>query len=382
MSARSSIHSGSVLARLLWLVIISSAATCCCCSSAAGNISTSNDVNVRCMAREKHALLQFKQGLVDDSNDLAPWEIMEDCCEWTGIACDFQTGHVIMLDLSNTHYFSLRGEIGPSLLELPYLYYLDLGSNSFNGTIPKFLGSLSRLKVLKLGYNRFSGFIPPQLGNLSNLHTLDLSWNYVTSDNLKWVSRLSSLRYLNMSALNFSSAVNWAQSISQLPSLILLQLGSCDLPDVDTASLSFINSSTSLQVFDLSFNFLISSSVFYWIGSVSKNPVSIDLSNSRIKGPIPDAFTNMDSLLSLDLSSNQLEGGIPKSFRSLCRLEKLYLLSNNFSDRLEQSIGNLSCAQNTLKSLNLSDNLWWGPFPDDLTRCYRSFIVIIDRSFR
>ncbi|KAM5557506.1 hypothetical protein ABKV19_024734 [Rosa sericea] len=392
MSGRSSIHSGSVLARLLWLVIVLSAATCCC-SSAAGNISTSNDVSVRCMEREKHALLQFKQGLVDDSNALASWESKEDCCEWSGVTCDNQTGHVIMLDLyynrSNIGNLSydprLSGEIGPSLLELPYLYYLDLGSNDFNGTIPKFfgslsrlkvlnlgsnsfsgtippqlelpylyyldlgfnyfngtipkfIGSLSRLKVLKLGYNSFSGTIPPQLGNLSNLHTLDLSWNSVTSENLEWVSQLSSLRYLNMSGLNFSRAVNWPQSISQLPSLIELQLDSCDLPDVDMASLSFIN------------------------------PVSIGLSNNRIKGPIPDAFTNMDSLLSLDLSHNQLEGGIPNSFRSLCRLENLYLLSNNFSDKLEQSIGNLSCAQDTLKSLYLGDNLWWGSFPDDLTR--------------
>ncbi|PRQ37278.1 putative non-specific serine/threonine protein kinase [Rosa chinensis] len=363
MSGRSSIHSGSVLARLLWLVIVSSAASCCC-SSAAVNISTSSDVIVRCMEREKHALLQFKQGLVDDSNALASWESKEDCCEWGGVACDNQTGHVIMLDL---YYNLLGGEIGPSLLELPYLYYLDLGYNSFNGTIPKSIGSLSRLKVLKLAFNFFSGSIPPQLGNLSNLHTLDLSSNSVTFENLKWVSQLSSLRYLNMSYLNFSRAVNWPQSISQLPSLMELRLILCQLPDVDMASLSFINSSTSLQVLHLPYNFL-GSSVFCWIGNVSRNLVSIDLHDNRMKGPIPNAFTNMDFLLSLDLSYNQLEGGIPKSFRSLCRLETLNLLSNNFSDRLEQSIGNLSCAQDTLKSLYLGDNLWWGSFPDDLTR--------------
>ncbi|XP_024165546.1 receptor-like protein EIX2 [Rosa chinensis] len=377
MSGRSSIHSGFVLAWLLvlWLVIVWSAAICCCSSSAARNISPSNDVNVRCMEREKHALLQFKQRLVDDSNALASWESKEDCCKWRGIACDNQTGHVNVIrldfyhDSSDFNYTPLRGEISPSLLELPYLYYLDLGFNDFSGTIPKFIGSLSRLKVLELGSNSFSGSIPPQLGNLSNLHTLDLSWNFVfTSENIEWVSQLSSLRYLNMSFLNFCRAVNWPQSISQLLSLIELRLISCDLPDVDMASLSFTNSSTSLQVFHLSGNFLISSSIFYWIGNVSRNLVSIGLSYNRIKGTIPDVFTNMDSLLTLDLSSNQLEGGIPKSFRSLCRLENLYLYSNNFSDRLEQSIGNLSCAQDTLKSLYLRDNLWWGSFPDDLTR--------------
>ena len=169
MSGRRSIHSDdSVLALLLWLVTISSAALCCC-SSAAG---TSNHVNIiKCIETEQLALVQFKQGLVDDSDALASWESKEDCCEWRGIACDNQTGHVIKLDFytifPENNGTSLTGQVGPSLHELPYLNYLDLTSNSFHGKIPEFIGSLSRLKELRLGSNNFSGSLDPFLPKLA-----------------------------------------------------------------------------------------------------------------------------------------------------------------------------------------------------------------------
>ncbi|PRQ18689.1 putative leucine-rich repeat-containing, plant-type, leucine-rich repeat domain, L [Rosa chinensis] len=203
----------SVLVGLLCLVI----ASAICCSSSVGSSS------ILCLESERHALLRFKQGLVDESNALASWKSEKDCCKWRGIACNNRTGHVITLNLRNSFDDSkfggtpLRGEIDPSLLELRHLNYLDLNFNDFGGMIPRFIGSLRQLKKLNLAHNNFSGPVPPQLGNLSNLHTLDLSMNqYVSFQNLEWLSHLSSLRYLNMTRLNLSEAVNWPQSFSQL----------------------------------------------------------------------------------------------------------------------------------------------------------------------
>ncbi|PRQ18505.1 putative non-specific serine/threonine protein kinase [Rosa chinensis] len=374
-----------------------------------------------CLDSEKHALLQFKQGLVDKSNALASWKSEKDCCKWRGIACDNQTGHVTSLDFSFSYnaYFNstevpLRGEMSPSLLELQYLNYLDLSYNDFGGMIiPKFIGSLSQLKELKLAGANFSGPVPPQLGNLSNLHTLDLSSNDfegmmipkfigslsqlkelkladanfggpvppqlgnlsnlhtldlyrndgVSSENLEWLSHLSSLRYLNMSYLDLSKVVNWPLSLSKLTLLTELQLSVCYLPDVNLSSLSFINSSTSLQLLDLSVNHL-NSSIFYWIANVNNNFEHIQLSENHFQGPIPDVFTSMLSLVTLDLSSNQLEGGIPKGFQNLCSLESLTLWSNQLSENIEDSVKTLSCAENTLETLYLGDNQFWGSLPD------------------
>ena len=133
---------------------------------------------ILCADKEKQALLKFKQGLVDESKVLSSWESQRDCCQWRGITCNNQTGHVIKLDLSSniSDIFSskqpLAGEISPSLLELRDLDYLDLSFNAFDGLqIPSFFGSFVELKHLKLASVGFQGAIPQNLENLSNLHS-------------------------------------------------------------------------------------------------------------------------------------------------------------------------------------------------------------------
>ncbi|KAL6181175.1 hypothetical protein ACLB2K_047830 [Fragaria x ananassa] len=335
---------------------------CLAIASFSSSVGSSNNTFM-CLESERLALLQFKLGLQSfyTYNALATWESTKDCCDWRGIACNNHTGHVITLDLS---YNFLRGEIHPSLLELRYLEYLDLSFNDFGGMmIPVFIGSLSQLKELKLGRANFSGHVPPQLGNLSNLHTLDLSHNEnVSSENVEWLSHLSSLRYLTW--VNLSEAVNWSQSLSKLTSLRELNLALCNLPDVNLSSLSFINFSTSLQFLDLSNNNLNSTSIFYWIANVSTNYVHIYLSYNKIGGPLPDVFTNMLSLVTLDLSFNQLEGGIPKGFQNLCSLQWLSLCENQCSGNIEDSIKALSCSKNALESLDLRNNQFWGSLPE------------------
>lgn len=219
------------------------------------------------------------------------------------------------------------------------------------------------MKHLKLTNLGFAGPVSHQLGNLSCLHTLDLSFNSVTVDKLDWLSGLSSLRYLNLSGLNLSKVVNWPQSISKLPSLLELELNLCSLRHVNPRSLPFINSSTSLEVAYLIGN-RFSSYIFFWLSNVSSNLVHVGLHENQLKGPIPDVFTSMVSLVSLVLSSNQLDGGIPKSFLNLCRLESLQLGDNRLSDRLQDSIRALSCSENSTKYLDLSGNKFWRPFPN------------------
>ncbi|RVW26822.1 Receptor like protein 30 [Vitis vinifera] len=171
-----------------------------------------------CIERERQALLHFKRRLVDEFGLLSSWgDDNRDCCQWRGVQCSNQSGHIIMLHLQappseNPYkYQSLRGEISPSLLELDHLTHLDLSCNDFEGRhIPPFLGSLSRMQYLNLSHANFAQTVPTQLGNLSNLLSLDLSDNYyprLNSGNLEWLSRLSSLRRLGLSSVNLSEAI-------------------------------------------------------------------------------------------------------------------------------------------------------------------------------
>ncbi|KAF7142794.1 hypothetical protein RHSIM_Rhsim05G0176900 [Rhododendron simsii] len=329
---------------------------------------------IRCIERERQALLNFKQDLIDNYGRLSSWgSSTKDCCKWEGVHCsnhNTTTSHVTMLDL-HTRYddFSylkaLRGNISPSLLELNHLRYLDLSHNYFSESrIPKFIGSLRRLRYLNLADCFFFGPIPHQFNNLSNLRHLDLAYNSLLNiENLEWLSHLSLLSHLDLSEVELSKTTGWVQSISNLPLLKELHLSGCSLADITPSSSFRSNSSVSLSFVDLSFNSL-SSSIFNWLFNFSSSLADIDLGYNELKGSIPDAFGDMVSLTHLNLRGNQLEGGLPKSFVNSSHLQTLDLSDNKLTEELQEFLQTLSGSKNSLESLDLSYNLLKGPLPD------------------
>ncbi|KAJ9678933.1 hypothetical protein PVL29_020978 [Vitis rotundifolia] len=334
-----------------------------------------------CIERERQALLHFKRGLVDDYGLLSSWGDEHDtrnCCNWRGVQCSNQSGHVIMLHLQAPRseyaykHLSLRGEISPSLLELEHLTHLDLNCNDFEGRhIPPFLGSLSRMQYLNLSHASFAQTIPTQLGNLSNLLSLDLSDSYYE---------------LNSGNLDF---VDWSQAINKLPSLIHLVLYDCGLPPIPQLtipSLSHGNSSVPLVFLDLSRNNL-TSSIYPWLLNFSTTLLHLDLSLCHLNDSILEyAFGNMNSveyldlswnyltssiypwllnfstaLLHLDLSLNDLSSSIPEyAFGNMSFLEYLDLHRSHLDDEILDTIGDMG----SLAYLDLSCNQLRGSIPD------------------
>ncbi|KAI5332444.1 hypothetical protein L3X38_022573 [Prunus dulcis] len=328
-----------------------------------------------CIDEERRALLAFKQDLTDPSGRLSSW-VGQACCQWKGISCKKITGHVEKIDLQNTYTYtlsvfdgewdemensSLGGKINPSLLSLKHLSYLDLSRNDFQGIpIPTFFGQLKSLRYLNISSASFGGEIPAHLGNLSNLNYLDLSEESyyslveLASNNLKWLSNLSSLKYLNLEGVDLSNTgVSLVIDFNKFPSLLELHLPACHIKSLPF-SLGNVNF-TSLLFLDMSYNDLKFPlpEWFFYLTSLRK----LDLSGNFLGGPVPSEFQSLKSLEALDLSFNDLSGQIPKIFGNFCNLKTLNLANNQFEGGIQELLGGLSsCPNSELESLDLSSN--------------------------
>ncbi|RWR93798.1 LRR receptor-like serine/threonine-protein kinase FLS2 [Cinnamomum micranthum f. kanehirae] len=285
----------------LWLLVL-----CRGINSAFGSASNETKGVVLCNERERQALLKFKHALNASSSNALPSWVGDNCCRWEGVVCNNETWHVIQLDLHNIS-------------------------------------------------------VPWQIGNISGLHHLDLHSNSLQIENLRWISNLSSLQYLDMASVNLSMVADWLQPINMIPSLSVLRLSSCGLRNFSTP-LHF--NLTSLVELDLSNNVLegpILSLNFDFRAFV-------DFSSNRFVGPLPQ---NWSGIISFDLSNNFFSGPIDMRFGSTHFL----FLSNN---SLHGNISSLIC-NSSIVMLDLSRNYLTGQVPS----CPEDFqsLSILDLSY-
>ncbi|XP_041995875.1 receptor-like protein EIX1 [Salvia splendens] len=307
---------------------------------------------VRCVEREREALVRFKKGVIDESGILSSWvseDSKKDCCKWKGVVCgntntntytntNTTYAHVIALLLGyeyNDYPYTkpLGGNISDALLELHHLTNLDLSMNDFDYQFPRFMGSMKQLEHLNLRACYLHGTLPPQLGNLTNLRTLNL-WGPLRSENLDWLSHLSLLNRLDLSLIDLSHT-SWLQQILKLRSLQELSLAYSNIGATIPAGVPSANSSSvSLSILDLSCNALVSSNLD-WLFNTSTRLSILNMRRNKLDGQIPHVFGRLVLLEDLDLSGNMLEGGISESLRNLSHLQALDLSSNDFSGDLE-----------------------------------------------
>ncbi|KAF7148713.1 hypothetical protein RHSIM_Rhsim03G0182600 [Rhododendron simsii] len=209
---------------------------------------------------------------------------------------------------------------------------------------------MTSLRYLNLSNSNFSGRVPHHLGNVSNLMVLDLSINtgwfiidrgvshgvssLLTIDDFTWVSRLSSLQYLDASGMNLSRALNLNVMLNMLPCLTELRLSSCELYSTLLVSPFYLNSTAS-------------------------NIRKLDLRWNSFTGEFPKFIENLTALRVLDLSFNHLNSSFPLYLENLKSLEHLNLAHNSFTDDAVV-FSRLLLTQCTLKSLDISYNRFKG----------------------
>ncbi|KAI9098472.1 hypothetical protein K1719_025097 [Acacia pycnantha] len=352
-----------------------------------------------CIEKEREALLRFKAALGDDSSLVrwSSWGIKDpkrDCCEWEGVVCNNQTGHVIKLHLpSDFPSVPVKGEIDASLVELQYLMYLNLSSNYFfeQHSIPEFLGSLTHLRYLDLcgcgRYGSSKGNIPIQLGLLSHLQYLDLSWNFIEGVIPYQLGNLSQLQYLNLS-YNFllGGAIphqlgNLSQlrhldlsennligliphqlgNLSNLQKLLLDNAGTFKICQENGTGQEWVSSLTSLThlifggITDLKYS-------HKWLQMIAKLPnlkeltiENSDLSDEYILSLPSLKFNSSSSLSKLDLSLNNFESPIVFNWilNISTYLVDLSLLGNHLEGPIPYKFASM---MNSLEDLDLGSN--------------------------
>ncbi|URD92752.1 LRR receptor-like serine threonine-protein kinase [Musa troglodytarum] len=352
-----------------------------------------------CIESERRALLAVKSDMYDPGDWFSSWT-GKDCCRWRGVACDNTTGHVTKLDLHCPYTYDMEdilyivetmgtSTVNPSLQELKHLKYLDLSMHNFSGApVPNVITSLVHLEYLNLSYAMFDGLIPPRPGNLSNLYCLDLQGWYgdLHIDDLEWLSRIPSLKYVDTSDVNLSKATNWLHIISSISALEVLRLSEADLPYVPSPLPPF--NLTALTRLDLSWNSNITSTMPRWLSNTTSleyldlshsgsltieslqvapeallNLKELDLSHNSLRGEVLRILSNVRSrgLMHLDLSWNYLSGDITQALCSLRHLEYLDLAGNiDAIGHIPEILGNLTSLQQLYYWTNTRDN-WWTP---------------------
>ncbi|XVF28989.1 hypothetical protein REPUB_Repub15cG0080900 [Reevesia pubescens] len=366
-----------------------------------------------CIEGERQTLLKLKQSFEDPFHRLSSWK-GNNCCIWKGVSCDETNGHVVKLNLRapsrfnnennlgiNIEEFSslVAPEVNSCLLELRYLEHLDLSKNDFQySAIPQIFGLMKQLRYLNISNAKFNGSVPNNLGNLTGLRVLDLSNNdrgplwALTTDDVQWISKLTSLQHLGMAGIYLGEARNLFQVLNMLPSLLSLHLSQCGLNNSHLPRHPINSTFDSLRHLDLGHNNFAGA-----VPVMLQNMTSLrilDLSNNLFTSSIQNSFANLKNLVHLNLAGNafsSIEKGLLLILGNLCYLRSLDLSYNQIQGERIGNDRNLSgCVRrdleilrldysrisghipawlgtlNNLKYLRLSDNQLNGTIPDSL----------------
>ncbi|CDP18613.1 unnamed protein product [Coffea canephora] len=141
---------------------------------------------------------------------------------------------LLKLDL---HDNQLTGGIPQELGVL--MEFLDLSTNSLNGTLPELLGDLKHLFHMNLSNNVLSQKIPLQIGKLTQLSELDLSQNLLTGEIPSEFQNLQNLGTLDLSQNNLSGLI--PKALAELPGLLHINLSFNNLEGPIPSGRAFVN---------------------------------------------------------------------------------------------------------------------------------------------
>ncbi|GJW09678.1 leucine-rich repeat-containing protein [Tanacetum coccineum] len=334
------------------------------------------NANYKCIVKERQALLDFKSQLQDPNDMFSTWRPDEedDCCQWRGVGCSNQTGHVTSLHLpSNLNGGGLVGEISFSLLNLSYLNDLDLSYNSFHGNIPPFIGSMAHLTNLDLGQNQFSGTLPESIGNMTQLTYLSLGENYFSGVIPQSIGSLTNLTYLNLYGNQLTGSI--PTSIGSLTELKILNLSYNSF--YGTIPRKFGNL-TNLDALDLDSVGSCTIENLDWLSSLSYLTIlimdGISLANANNWVNVIIGLQNLSVLGLYGCDLSQVMHPYSSSVNSSSSIDVLFLDNNNLNSSMFRWLGSLNSPMLSLSYNKLDGKL--SDFLNNLSACVSSVTTL------
>uniref|UniRef100_M4EGK7 Leucine-rich repeat-containing N-terminal plant-type domain-containing protein n=1 Tax=Brassica campestris TaxID=3711 RepID=M4EGK7_BRACM len=284
-----------------------------------------------CPQDHREFLLEFKKLLTHNIKnhstqialgELKTWRPNSDCCKWKLVRCNTRSPSKEVTDL-NLNGLVLFGSVSSTLLRpvlrVSSLMRLDVSSNFIQGEIPgDGFGNLTRLISLDMGRNSFNGTIPPDLFSIKTLQHLDLSMNAIggtLSGDIKELKNLEEL-FLDENLIGGEIPPEIGISVNQTNKIFKKIAAAADAGSCG-------NQTNSTTVLDLSKNKLLRRNPNFF--RQSQEPEAFEPLTKRHLWIDPTQLSELDVL---DLSNNKLSGRIPGSSQ-LDRLNDPNIYANN-----------------------------------------------------
>ncbi|XP_010268649.1 PREDICTED: receptor-like protein kinase HAIKU2 [Nelumbo nucifera] len=332
-----------------------------------------------CIAGEIDNLLKLKTALQkSDTHVFDSWTPNGNPCKFDGVICGLD-GSVTGIDLSNNRLVGVLPL--DSICQLPSLQMLSLGNNLLYGSITENLKNCTRLKQLDIGFNSFSGTVP-DLSSLSELQVLSLNLSGFTGP-FPWNSlkNLTNLLFLSLGDNQFDPSP-FPVEVLNLRKLQWLYLSNCSIQGQIPEGIGNLAELTNLELADNNLTGNIPTGI-----TNLRKLWQLELYSNRLTGKFPVGFRNITILTNFDASDNYLEGDLSE-LKYLTRLSSLQLFMNHLSGEIPQEFGdfkylvNLSLYTNRLTGtlpqklgswadfdfIDVSENYLTGPIPPDMCK--------------
>ncbi|KAL0000912.1 hypothetical protein SO802_014693, partial [Lithocarpus litseifolius] len=273
-----------------------------------------------------------------------------------------------VLDLSHNN---LSGMIPKCLVHSNVLSVLDLRMNNLRGTIPATFAKGNNFRNINLNGNQLEGQLPRSLANCRNLEVLDLGNNKINGTFPYWLESLLKLRVLVLRSNRFEGRICNPKTKFPFPNLRIIDISNNQFNgSLPRKYFKYLKAMTNVDESEVglkymgdnyyqdSLNVMMKGSYIELV-RIQTVFTTIDFSNNRFIGEMPNILGRLKSLKGLNFSHNNLTGHIPSSFGNLTNLEWVDLSFNKLSGEIPMQLAELPW----LEVLDLSHNQLTGRIP-------------------